>query len=151
MSRSRRHCDGQSLVEFALILPIFVLVLIGIFDAGRAVYTYHTVNNAAREAGRHAMVDQTIDHIKAKAVANAVAANVDPDDVDVTFEKAAGGPCTSVGDDIVTECVAIVEVTSRFEAVTPLLGQLMGNIDLVGKSTFTIEINCVGAGCPHGS
>jgi Flp pilus assembly protein TadG len=147
MSRSRHHCDGQSLVEFALILPIFVLVLIGIFDAGRAVYTYHTVNNAAREAGRHAMVDQTVGHIKAKAVESAVAANVDPDDVVVTFANAAGGPCISIG----KECVAIVEVTSRFEAVTPLLGQLMGNIDLVGKSTFTIEINCVGAGCPHGS
>jgi Flp pilus assembly protein TadG len=43
---------GQSLVEFALILPIFLLVLLGLIDMGRAVYTNNTLSQAAREATR---------------------------------------------------------------------------------------------------
>ena len=57
-SRSRDQADGQALVEFALILPILILLLVGIFDFGRAIYAFNTVNNAARESVRVAIVDQ---------------------------------------------------------------------------------------------
>lgn len=53
--RDRR---GQALVEFALIVPLFVLVAIGIFEGGRAIYTYNALSNAAREALREAIVHQ---------------------------------------------------------------------------------------------
>ncbi len=43
---------GQSLVEFALILPIFVLIVVGIFDLGRAFFAYIAIANAAREGVR---------------------------------------------------------------------------------------------------
>ena len=39
---------GQSLVEFALVLPVFVLVLVSLFDLGRGVFAYNTLTNAAR-------------------------------------------------------------------------------------------------------
>ena len=51
----RRHSPregGQSLVEFALIFPIFVLMLFGLIDMGRAVYANNTLSQAAREATR---------------------------------------------------------------------------------------------------
>ena len=52
--RSRRTGDrGASLVEFALILPILVLLILGIIDFGRFVATNSTVNNATREATRY--------------------------------------------------------------------------------------------------
>jgi Flp pilus assembly protein TadG len=64
MSRLRRpDRRGQSLVEFGLILPIFLLMVFGIVDFGRAVFAYSTLNNAAREAARVAVVDQVADHI----------------------------------------------------------------------------------------
>ncbi len=47
----RNH--GQSMVEFALILPVFVLVFAGIFDLGRAFYASITITNAAREGARY--------------------------------------------------------------------------------------------------
>ena len=56
LSLLRRKSRGQTLVEFALILPIFVLLLVGIFDFGRAIYAYNTISNAAREAVRVAIV-----------------------------------------------------------------------------------------------
>lgn len=43
---------GQSLVEFALILPLLVLFIIGIFELGRAFFAYISITNAAREAVR---------------------------------------------------------------------------------------------------
>jgi Flp pilus assembly protein TadG len=56
--RWRGQSRGQALVEFAFALPILILLLMGIFDFGRAIYAYNTVNNAAREAVRVAIVDQ---------------------------------------------------------------------------------------------
>jgi hypothetical protein len=52
-SRSR----GQALVEFSLILPIFLLILFGAIDAGRFVYTDSTLSQAAREGARLGAVE----------------------------------------------------------------------------------------------
>jgi Flp pilus assembly protein TadG len=43
---------GQSLVEFALLLPLFVLIIVGVFDLGRAFFAYIAISNAAREGAR---------------------------------------------------------------------------------------------------
>jgi len=57
--RARRFArdDGaQSLVEFALLLPLFLLVVTGIFDVGRAVWQENSLAYAAREGTRYAIV-----------------------------------------------------------------------------------------------
>ena len=46
------------MVEFALVIPIFLLLLVAIFDLGRAVFAYNTLTNAAREGARLAAVNQ---------------------------------------------------------------------------------------------
>ncbi|HYM83971.1 MAG TPA: TadE family protein [Candidatus Dormibacteraeota bacterium] len=48
---------GQSLVEFALVIPIFVLVLFGAVDAGRLVYLNSVLSQAAREGARLGAVE----------------------------------------------------------------------------------------------
>jgi Flp pilus assembly protein TadG len=50
----RRH-SGQSMVEFAILAPIFFLLLLGTIDLGRAVYIYNTISDAAREGARAAI------------------------------------------------------------------------------------------------
>jgi hypothetical protein len=52
----RRDARGQTLVEMALILPIFVLVLVSIFDLGHVVWSNNSLANAAREGVRFAIV-----------------------------------------------------------------------------------------------
>jgi Flp pilus assembly protein TadG len=47
---------AQALVEFALVAPIFFLILFGIIDFGRYVYYTQILNNAAREGARYAIV-----------------------------------------------------------------------------------------------
>lgn len=52
----RERSSGQSLVEFALVLPLFLLIIIGMVDVGRAIWANNSVANAAREAARYAIV-----------------------------------------------------------------------------------------------
>jgi Flp pilus assembly protein TadG len=51
-----RSEDGSALVEYAVVFILFMMMLLGIMDFGRALYTYHFVSNAAREATRFAAV-----------------------------------------------------------------------------------------------
>jgi Flp pilus assembly protein TadG len=55
-ARARRGESGSSLVEQALVLATLLAVMFGIIDFGRALYTYHFVSEAAREATRWASV-----------------------------------------------------------------------------------------------
>ena len=59
--RSRRpgrtRDRGQTLAEFALALPVFFVVLFGLFDGGRLVYANSVVSQAAREGARLAATE----------------------------------------------------------------------------------------------
>jgi len=48
--------QGSTLTEFAFILPVMCMCLFGVIDFGRALYSYHFVSDAAREASRWASV-----------------------------------------------------------------------------------------------
>ena len=51
-SNAVRSEQGQDLVEFALILPLFLLLVFGTLEFGRAYYDMHLITNAAREGAR---------------------------------------------------------------------------------------------------
>jgi hypothetical protein len=52
----RNDDRGQSLVEFALLLPLMLLIITGLFDVARAVWQENTLAYAAREGTRYAIV-----------------------------------------------------------------------------------------------
>jgi hypothetical protein len=54
---SRPGQEGQGLVEFAMVLPVFVLAVFGLFDVGRLVYVNSTLSQAAREGARVAATE----------------------------------------------------------------------------------------------
>jgi Flp pilus assembly protein TadG len=47
---------GQALVEFAIILPLLLLLVVGIFEFGRYFYNMNNITNVAREGVRFAVV-----------------------------------------------------------------------------------------------
>ena len=55
----RRRERGAAAIEFALLLPAFLLVIAGIVDFGRAFFTQIELTNAAREGARAAVVSTT--------------------------------------------------------------------------------------------
>lgn len=58
--RLRRNTSGQSLIEFAIVLPLLLLVFFGIFEFGRFYYTKLTVQHAVREATRFAITGNVL-------------------------------------------------------------------------------------------
>lgn len=136
---ARPRSAGQSLVEFALILPIFVLLMLAVFDFGRGIYTYNGLSEAARDIARTAIVDDT----------NVLGAGVETQRTIVTqkglvpglrvvsFEclsydgnPSTANPCTGSGN------LIKVTVASTFVPVA-LLG-LGGPIELVSASSLQI-------------
>jgi Flp pilus assembly protein TadG len=134
---------GQSLVEFALIAPLLVLLLLAIFDFGRAIYAYNTISNAAREGARIAIVDQgpaSGVSLAAKEAANQATAlglnPADPTQVQVSYfvpDLSVACPTHAVN------CVAEVRVQYQFRAVTPVIGNIIGPINLSTTTQIPIE------------
>ena len=138
---------GQSLVEFALIVPIFILILLGIFDFGRAIVAYNTVNNAAREAGRLAIVDQTDADVRTEAAERASGLDVAAGAIYIDYRSpatpdTAGSCASSLGTDAIVGCIAVVRVPYTYTAATPVIGNIVGTIDVTGETKFPVQFNC---------
>lgn len=54
-NRHNRH-RGQGMVEFALIIPIFLAITLGTVELGWLLFANHSLTNATREGARYAMV-----------------------------------------------------------------------------------------------
>jgi Flp pilus assembly protein TadG len=57
---------GQALVEFTMILPLFLLLLFALVDFGRGFYTWLLVTNAAREGARVAATQQDTNAVQTR-------------------------------------------------------------------------------------
>jgi Flp pilus assembly protein TadG len=57
--RRTRRTSGQAMVEFTLILPLLMLLILGIYQFGQTYADYIQVTNAARDGGRKALVSRS--------------------------------------------------------------------------------------------
>jgi len=102
LKKLKNNRRGQAMVEFALVLPILLLLLCGIIDFGWLYYNQITLNNAAREGARYAVIhyytatdwkDNARSIILGTAgVSGAVAAVSDPADQQITATVTADVP-----------------------------------------------------------
>ena len=125
---------GQSLVEFALALPIFLLLVFGLVDLGRGFYYYNLLANLAREGTRYAIVDPNNTSAITAAVSNAA---VGLDDLStLTTQVITDG--TSTG--YTRGSPITVTVAYSMYAITPMIGAFIPNgLGLRAKSTMLIE------------
>ncbi len=104
-----REERGQSIVEFALILPILLLLLAIVFDIGRAMYAYMYVTHSAREAAWvAAQRPWDTNGVRQAALSTLSRANLDRSRASVNVT--VGAPGDSVN----------VVVTYRYEPMLPL-------------------------------
>lgn len=148
--RNRSSSRGQALVEFALVLPIFAIMLFGIIDFGRYVFTANSLNNGAREAARFASVVNRPPECAglsrsacASTIAKSRAWGVPESGVTVTVtceRYSAGGTKSDPG--VVacrTDDFLVVHAESEFTLVTPLIAQLLGDQTITGDSRVTVN------------
>ena len=122
----RRLADatGSALLEFALVLVLLLVLLFGLIDFGRALYTANTLNLAVREAARYAAVapdpEGSIAAIKDTAVARLSPFGgppLTPEQVSVTYHYAASTPAT-----LQSTTVSVAYPFTMLTPIRPLLG-----------------------------
>ena len=128
-----RTIRGQSLVEFTLIIPILLLLLLGILDLGRAVAAYNSVSNAARSAARVAVVDQNEAVIDEAAMEEAFGLDLAADDIDFNPNVNGDDPC------LLQVCQVEVAVEYDYLAATPIIGNIVGPITVRSVTRLPIE------------
>ncbi len=101
---------GQGLVEFVLVLPIFLLLVFAIMDFGMGFHAWLTITNSAREGARLGAVRGTQSDIVQRVKDTAGDKGMDPTKMTITVTNAQGTPGTSV----------IVDVDYQYNLITPL-------------------------------
>ncbi|HET7828163.1 MAG TPA: TadE family protein [Candidatus Limnocylindrales bacterium] len=169
MIRRRRSARGQSLVEFALVLPVFLFMLFGLVDVSRFVYLNSTLSQAAREGARLGSVEASYrgstDPACGKAGGPVCPANdaallshitsaanrmmspfgaVGAAHMACVQAPPAGTPPTGAWTG--SSCsfhapgsVISVRVTASFTPITPIISNFFGTRTLAGAATMTIN------------
>lgn len=148
-ARSRRS-RGQGLVEFALVLPLFLLLVMGIMDLGLAVFSYNSITNAAREGARLAIVNQDAASVTAKANSQARVAGAPTVTVAYYQANTDGTPDTSTTCPIGATtyigvgCLAVVTFSGTYEPITPIIGRVLfsSGVTFTAKSVLPVEYSC---------
>lgn len=131
-----QRSDGQGLVEYALVLPVFLLITFGIMEFGFLFLQYSTIANAAREGARTGILPY-IGGCKKDCIENnaEVAARVLTTGLDTSSEKFAVNAAISLDERSVS--VTVVYTT---ELITgPVIQAVGGNPEIVLQSTATMN------------
>lgn len=127
MSRRPRAERGQSLIEYALVMPILLLVFLGIADFARVIFSYDTIGNAAREGARYGTVHAT-DVTGIEARTRALTSGLDPANLDVSISYPGGNTIR-------------VEVLYRETLLTgPIIEAVGGSPELPLRAVSTMRI-----------
>jgi Flp pilus assembly protein TadG len=106
------------MVEFALAISVFMLLVLATFDLARAYVAYTVVANAAREAARYGVAHQAETGWQAAAVqaGRNLAVGVDPNTMVLSVNSVPGPPI-------------VISVTGsyQFHSLTPFVGALLGD------------------------
>jgi hypothetical protein len=124
---------GQSLVEFAISLVMLVVLVSGIVDLGRALFTLITLNDAAKEGATYGSICPTdVDGIYTRLMESASdpisLSNLTEEDVSVCVSVPGSEDCganVQVGNEIT------VFVNHLHEISTPFLGSIIGRQNLL--------------------
>jgi Flp pilus assembly protein TadG len=152
----RGRAGGQSIVEFALVIPIIILLVVGFFEIGRAVFAYNTIANAARQAVRVAAVNQIASvtdcdesrpiedpyephwSYRGCAIAAASTLGITTANVSISYSPP---PSTTVtcSPTLHVGCIASVTVTYAYTISTPFVSRLIGSISMSQTSQMPVE------------
>jgi len=125
------------MVEYAIALNVFLLLTLGVIDAGRAIWTYNTVAFLARDGARYGTIPSHSstdiqNHVTSRCGSLLDGACVVPPPT----RGACGNPSSPV----------IVTVKYPFQAVTPLVDNLWGGGGVTLQATSQMYVEQAPAG-----
>lgn len=153
LDRRRERSRGQSLVELALVTPLLLLLFAGVADLGRAFHAYVAVENAAKEgalfgsraplcddssAGTCSDPNNVVWRVRAELREQGIR---NPDSSELTPAVAcldASGTPRPLLRDCIEGDTYQVQVSYPFKLLTPILGALVGDINLVSASRAVV-------------
>jgi len=147
---SARRGRGQALVEFALVIPIFLLIVVALFDLGTAVFAYNSLTNAAREGARMAIVNQDVPTIVSRAKSQSAIVELDDPSVSVHFYQVAADGKPDLSDPcnlVAVGCLAVVSFEATYHPITPIIGRIVfgTGITFAAKAVLSVEYRCPNA------
>jgi Flp pilus assembly protein TadG len=122
----RRRATAQSIVEFALTVPLLLLLIMGVLDVGRGVLAFTTLTNAVREGARAGVVAYPTPGWEAQVAtrARSTAPMLDSANLTVAVAVATEGSATFVS----------VTGQYRFYPIAPYLTMLLAEIPLTSST-----------------
>ena len=140
LSRLKKDQKGQALVEFALILPILILLVMGIIEFGIIYHTQLVLDNASREGARAGVLQQRGEEDSASS---------DDKIKEVIFDRAATldrdklEQGINISPDFGDRRVGVplkVELTYEVNPFTPVISNIIGDsIELNSSTTMRVE------------
>lgn len=161
----RAPSRGQALVEFALVIPIFLLLLFALVDFGRVVFAQQAITQGAREGARAALVAAldaaitttacpgTSTYCKIRTAAKSQASGVTLTDANITGQS---GGCASGFADSTSTCFypsgvtctdpanpppVVVNVQVTVQLLTPVLSNFLGG-SFTPRAASTTYLPC---------
>lgn len=141
MSAERQRTLGQTLVEFALILPLLLLIVFGIFEFGRVIYIYSNLFNATREGVRYGVTTPRDYAGIANQVQEAVIAVPDTDvSVQVWYDDGPNsGTQFTDYDQVQVGQRVVINLEHDVQAMTPLFQGMINGMHLQTRAARTIQ------------
>lgn len=147
MRRSRKCESGAAAVEFALVVPLLLLLLFGIIGFGMIFAQNLALGNAARQAARFGAVEgKTCAQIKQMAVDEAISvgmngpSEISTSNVSVTVNGVACSGTTQPCDNSAVGASIRVIVPFTSELLIPIAG-LPDSVDINGEGEFRCEFS----------
>lgn len=135
---------GAAVVEMAVILPVFMMVLLGIVEFGRAMMVTQIVSNAAREGARRAILNGSTNATVSADIAEFVSSTCRVDttsiSVEITIQAGPDNPnpldqlANANEGDLVT-----VRVRVPFQEVSYIRGNYLNGMEINGQATMRHE------------
>ncbi len=116
------------MVEFALVIPILILLLFAILDFGRVFHAYLAIDHAGREAARAASIGQDDSTIRSTAVLKASSISLAETQVAIS-----PGGVKSSGSQVT------ITITYPISFLTPVISNITGPITLTNSTVMRVE------------
>lgn len=123
--KSLKNEKGQSLIEFAILLPLLLLLLMGILEFGLMLNAYLSINNSAREGARLGIVDGS--NLEISELITNLSSNLNTENLVVNIIPLEGS--RKSGDTLT------VEIIYNYKVIIPIISNILNDVVVLKAKT----------------